>query len=258
MPGVTLLEARGLTVEVADYTVCRGLDLALYPGECWGMLGVNGAGKTTLLHTLAGLHPARTGSVLLDGLSRTQLGRRGWAQRLGVVFQDESDPFPSTVLESTLIGRHPHLGRFGWETESDYALAREALAAMDLVALEQRETVTLSGGERQRLRMAAFLTQDTPIGLLDEPTNHLDPAHQMRLFSLLVARAHARAGTLLMALHDVNLVARFCDHCLLLYGNGDTTAGPVTEVLTVASLQRLYRHPLVAVNAPWGQGWLPA
>jgi len=258
MHSAALLEARGLTVEVAGYTVCRELDLALYPGQCWGMLGINGAGKTTLLHALAGLHPARTGSVLLDGVSRTQIGRRGWAQRLGVVFQDEPDPFPGTVLEMTLAGRHPHLGRFGWETERDYTLAREALTAMSLTELEYRETTTLSGGERQRLRMAAFLAQDTPIGLLDEPTNHLDPAHQMRIFSLLVARVHAQAGTLLMALHDVNLVARFCDHCLLLYGNGDITAGFTTEVLTAASLQRLYRYPIAAVDTPWGKGWLPA
>ncbi|CAK0751748.1 ABC transporter [Gammaproteobacteria bacterium] len=258
MLGIALLQTHELTVEIAGYTVCQKFNLAFYPGQCWGMLGINGVGKTTLIHALAGLHPVQTGDVLLGGVSRMRLGRKACARYLGVVFQDEPDLFPNTVLEVTLASRHPHLGYFGRETEKDYALAEAALATVGLTGLEHRAITTLSGGEHQRLRIAAFLAQDTLVGLLDEPTNHLDPSHQIRLLSFLRERTRIRGGALLMALHDVNLVARFCDHCLLLFGNGEINAGPTNEMLTTTTLQRLYHHPMIAKITPWGKGWLPA
>ncbi len=252
-----LLEIGSLRVEVAGYTVCQGLNLALYPGQCWAMLGVNGVGKTTLLHTLAGLRPAQSGNVFLKGAPLEQLTGRARAQQLGLVFQDRPDQFPTTVLETVLASRYPYLGWLGWETERDKGLVYKALAAVDLANLAHRETTSLSGGERQRLRIAAFLAQDTALGLLDEPLNHLDPAYQVRIISHLVERARHQGGALLMVLHDVNLAARFCDHCLLIHGDGTTSAGSTEEVLTENSLQRLYHHPIVPVVTPWGRGWLP-
>ena len=221
------------------------------------MLGVNGVGKTTLLHTLAGIRPAQAGNILLNGASKEQLGGKAWARRLGVVFQDVPDLFPTTVLETVLTGRYPHSDFLGWEREHDRAVAREALSAVGLSGMEEREATSLSGGERQRLRLAAFLAQETTVGLLDEPTNHLDPVHQVRLLSFLTKRTQASNGTLLMALHDVNWVARFCDHCLLLYGSGQIRAGRTAEQLTAENLQALYRYPMISVSTPWGCGWLP-
>ena len=254
----TLLEARDLSVEIAGHTVCRGMNLAVHPGQCWAVLGINGVGKTTLLHTLAGLRGAQTGSLFLHGTPLTQWSGRTRAQQIGVVFQEEPDPFPATVAETILASRYPYLGWFGWETARDQECARSALAAMDLTALAHRETTHLSGGERQRLRIAAFLSQGTPIGLLDEPLNHLDPAYQVRILSLLRERTRTRDGALLMVFHDINFAARFCDHCLLIHGDGSTSAGPTTAVLTTTALQRLYHYPMMPVATHWGQGWLPA
>lgn len=238
---MTLLRTRDLRIEIGTHTVCAGLDLGVAPGECWAVLGGNGAGKTTLLHTLIGLHTCRAGDIELGGERLERLRRRTVARRIGLLPQDSSDPFPASVLETALIGRHPHLGNWQWEGPTDYAAARAALREVGLEALADRDVRTLSGGERRRLGMATLLTQDPAIWLLDEPSNHLDLHHQVALLGRVRDR---RDGATLMSLHDVNLAERFCSHALLLFGDGETLAGPTAEVLSEDHLSRLYRHPI--------------
>jgi iron complex transport system ATP-binding protein len=254
---VTRLSAHGLEVTIAGKTVCRDLDLDLEPGQCWGLLGVNGVGKTTLLHTLAGLRPPAAGQLLLDDAAMATLPRRHIAQQLGLLQQEDVDAFPATVLETALLGRHPYLGRWQWETAADEARATAALAQVGLAGLEQRRVDTLSGGERRRLALATLLTQDPRWFLLDEPTNHLDPHHQLSLLALLTAQVRDAGRGLLMILHDVNLATRFCDHVILLFGEGEARCGPVAEVLDTTTLERLYGHPMLALAGPNGPVYLP-
>jgi len=253
----TLLAARDLTVRIGGKTVCRQLSLELKAGQRWGLLGVNGVGKTTLLYTLAGLRPPESGEVLLDGESIHGLPRRQVARRLGLLLQDEADPFPGTVLETALMGRHPWLGRWQWEGEAELKLAHAALAEVGLAALSERQINTLSGGERRRLALATLLTQDPPLLLLDEPTNHLDPRHQMELLGLLSQRVCEQDKALLMIVHDSNLASRFCDHVILLYGEGEACCGPLAEVVNAQSLSRLYGQPMLSIEGPKGPVYLP-
>ena len=248
-----LLETRNLDVTIAGKQVCRGLGLAIEPGQCWGLLGGNGVGKTTLLHTLAGLRTPTQGVVLLEGKPLSGLSRLEAARRIGVLFQAADEGFPATVLETVLIGRHPHLERWRWETAQDLTLARSALHRVGLDDMEGRTITTLSGGERQRLALATVLTQDPLLYLLDEPTNHLDLHHQITLLELLTRPARENGKALLMALHDVNLAARFCNHLLLLFGAGETLLGPTDKVLNETHLQRLYGHPIATLPGPDGR-----
>jgi iron complex transport system ATP-binding protein len=94
--------------------------------------------------------------------------------------------------------------------------------------------------------------------LLDEPTNHLDLSHRLVLLGMLAAECRDRRRALLMSLHDINLAARFCDHALLLLGDGETLHGPVASVLDSEILESLYGHPLIEVATPAGRAWLPA
>jgi iron complex transport system ATP-binding protein len=252
-----LLQTRQLQVDIAGKTICQALDLNIARGQCWGILGSNGAGKTTLLHTLAGLRPVASGTVLLDGNSLVTLTRRAIAQRIGVLFQDAHDAFPDTVLNTVLIGRHPHLKAWGFESAEDIALARSALAATGLGGLEQRLISTLSGGERRRVALATVLAQDPALYLLDEPVNHLDLHQQIAALELLGARVREDGKTVMMSVHDVNLAARYCDHVLLLFGDGTLIQGPTGTVLNRTSLERLYRHPVVSVAGPRGPAFLP-
>ena len=251
-----LLSTTALTVTVGAMRVAERLDLAIPPGECLVVLGRNGAGKTTLLHTLAGLRPPAAGEVRLCGVPYAECEARRAAQLRGLLPQQQVDAFPSTVLETALIGRHPHLGRWSWESRADERIAREALSAVALGELAARDVQTLSGGERQRLAVATLLTQQPQLYLLDEPLAHLDLNHQIAVLELFSARARAGAAVV-MVLHDVNLALRYADRALLLFGDGGCREGPAAETIEAAALSRLYGHPLRAIADGAGRHFVP-
>jgi iron complex transport system ATP-binding protein len=251
------LEAAQLGIRIGGVEVCSQLDLRINPGESWGILGRNGAGKTTLLHTLAGLRRPDTGSVMLDGTPLPRLTRRSIARHIGVLLQDHQDAFPASVMETVLTGRHPYLGALQWEGAADYAAATGALRAVGLEGMETRDIASLSGGERRRLGIATLLAQDPDILLMDEPTNHMDFHHQILTLDLLKQRTCDGVKSMISVLHDPNLALRYCDHFLLLYGAGETLQGAAEAVLTQPNLERLYGHPLQALQGPRGTVWLP-
>jgi iron complex transport system ATP-binding protein len=254
---VARLEAQQIEVRIGEVEVCRQLDLHVDAGQCWGILGRNGSGKTTLLHTLAGLRKPLSGRVTLDGHGLQQLAPRSIAQRIGLLLQDHDDSFPASVMETALIGRHPYLGPVQWEGPHDHALAERALQLVGLAGMEERNVITLSGGERRRLGIATLLTQDPELMLLDEPTNHLDLHQQIHVLDILQQKVREKFRALLIVVHDLNLALRYCDHFLLLFGEGEVLQGTAEEVLTKASLERLYGHPLQCLQSTHGPVWLP-
>ncbi|MDP3031408.1 MAG: ABC transporter ATP-binding protein [Rhodocyclaceae bacterium] len=243
-----ILSARNLAVSIGLHKVCSGLGLDLAPGSRLAILGKNGAGKSTLLATLAGLRAPDAGTLLLDGKSYAEHGLRKAARLRGWLGQDRSDPFASTVLETVLTGRHPHLGRWSWESSADADIARAALAALSLADMEAREIHTLSGGERQRVAIAALLAQEPRLYLLDEPLAHLDLNHQIATLELLSQRVRAAGSALAMVLHDPNLALRYCDQVVLLYGDSRHRVGAAADILDAATLSDLYGHPLRRVE----------
>lgn len=244
---MTLLETKGLDLAIGTRTLCRGLGWSIRKGERWAILGSNGAGKTTLLHTLAGLREPVRGEVLVNGEPLAQMPRRAIAQLIGLLPQDSSDPFPATVWETVLMGRHPHLKAWRGESDADIQKAREAIARCGLTGWEQRAIATLSGGERRRVAIATLLTQDPALFLLDEPANHLDLRHQAELFVLMKSLSEEGYGAV-MVLHDPNHALRHTTHTLLLYGDGRWEAGESDSLLTEERLTRLYGHPLQRIN----------
>ena len=242
------LSARSLGVSVARRRLVNELSLEFAPGELVAVLGRNGSGKTLTLHTLAGLRRPASGTVLLGTQPLDQLGRRAIARRVGVLAQDAEEGLAATVLETVLVGRHPHLGLLEWESASDRAVAGECLARVGLDGFAERATGTLSGGEHRRMAIAALLAQDPDVFLLDEPTNHLDPQYQLAVLKLFRELAQ-RGRTVVATLHDATLAARFADRVLLLFGDGRWRAGPVAEVLTAQALAELYLTPMLEVDA---------
>lgn len=239
-----VLDCRGLAVTIAGQAVVHGLDLAVEPGQRLAILGRNGVGKTTLLHTLAGLRPPDAGALRLDGQGYAELGPRGAARRRGLLPQHQGDAFAASVLETVLVGRHPYLSRWDWESAADEGLAQAALAAVGLAGLGGRAIHTLSGGERQRVALATLLVQQPKLYLLDEPLAHLDLNHQVAVLELMSRRVRETGAALVMVLHDVNLAARYCDRALLLHGAGEYRLGEGGAVFEAGALSRLYGHPL--------------
>ena len=233
------LACQDLSVAAGGKRLVVDFDLDIRKGQFTAILGKNGAGKTTTLHVLAGLQEALRGDVSLDGRPLNEWPRREIAQRLGLLMQNYEDPFASTVMDTTLIGRHPHIGFWQWESSDDMKIACEAIQRMELQGMEQRQVDTLSGGERRRLALATVLAQDPDTFLLDEPVNHLDPHHVGAVLSLM--RNLADSGRAVLAsLHDVNAAERYCDRCLLLFGDGRWIEGATEIVLNEENLQALY------------------
>ncbi len=246
-----MLRCTDLTVSVGDRLLVRDLSLELNRGSVLGILGENGSGKTSTLHTLAGLRKPQTGSVQVNSIALPEIPGGELARQLGLLMQNEEDPFPMTVMDAAIIGRHPHIGFWGWEGEQDYTITRDVLASLDLDNMDMRLIETLSGGERRRLAIATVLVQDPDTLLLDEPINHLDPHHQLGVLRLLRARAETGKAVAL-SLHDAHLAHRFCDTALLLFGDGEWQFGPADSVLTADNLSRLYRIDVRAI--PWRDG----
>lgn len=239
-----LLETRQLAVDIGGRRVVDALDLTLNSGERLAILGRNGAGKSTLLSTLAGLRKPTAGSVLLGGEDYQLITPRLAATRRAWLGQFQSDPFGSSVLETALTGRHPHLGRWDWESSRDADITRSALKAVGLGGMEQRQIHTLSGGERQRLSIATLLTQAAPLYLLDEPLSHLDLNHQIAVLERFADAARDGSAGIIMVLHDPALAHRYCDRTLLIHGDGRTEIGTVDAILTAKNLSELYGYPL--------------
>lgn len=220
--------------------VLRDVSVDVPAGARLGILGPNGSGKTTLLKLLAGLLPPHSGTVTLDGVPLTTLGRAAVARRIAVVPQETHPAFDYTVLELVLMGRYPHLARFAVEGPADLAIAREALAATGSLEFESRLFTTLSGGEKQRVVIAGALAQQTDTLLLDEPTASLDPGYQLEVAHLLLDLHQARSMRLVLSTHDLNLAATVCDQLLLLRDGHVVASGGTRDVLTPENIGRLY------------------
>ncbi|MBU8811133.1 ABC transporter ATP-binding protein [Mycolicibacterium goodii] len=214
---------------LADVTV------ALQPGSTVGVLGPNGSGKSSLLRLLAGLDRPDAGRVELDGRPVTAMPRRALARRVALVGQHAETDLNITVGDVVRLGRIPYTTMFGGDGDGASAV-RDALAVTGLLGMQNRLWHTLSGGERQRVQIARALAQQPTELLLDEPTNHLDIAHQLEILAMI----RELDITAVVALHDLNLAAMFCDHVVVLSAGAVVASGPPADVLTEQLVADVY------------------
>jgi cobalamin transport system ATP-binding protein len=233
------LELDNAGINIDGRWLIRHASLELRGGGLLALVGPNGSGKSTLLRLLGGLWKVVEGTVTLDGRDLKSLTRRAVARSIAYTPQDTRLDFAFTVREVVMMGRHPHMGRFEVEREIDRAAAHEAMARADVAHLAGRLVTELSGGERQRVLLARSLATQAPILLLDEPTASLDIAHALDVLSL--CRELAKEGkAIAMAIHDLNLAARFAGRVALLDEGRLIACGDANEVLRVESLNRVF------------------
>ncbi|MEJ9079539.1 ABC transporter ATP-binding protein [Gordonia malaquae] len=221
------IEVEGVTVRRGRRTVIDGAGMTVASGSVVGLLGPNGSGKSTLLRVISGLIRADAGRVRLDGTDLSDLTRKETAMRIAVMAQESPGEFDMSALDLVLLGRLPHGRGFGRDSAKDVDVAWRALEQVRSGDLAARPVATLSGGERQRVLLARALAQDTPLLVLDEPTNHLDVAHRLELLDLV--RSSGR--TVLMALHDLDLVGSVCDEVAVLVEGRVSRQGSPADVL---------------------------
>ena len=256
------LMVAGLGVRLDEQAILDGVGLAATPGTVTGLIGPNGAGKSTLLRAILGLVPLSGGTVSFDDTDLLAMPRRARARFTAFVEQGGGSDARLSAREVVMLGRIPF--QTVWQatpSPADTAEADAALAAVDMTGFADRLYQTLSGGEQQRIQIARALAQQPRLLLLDEPTSHLDVHAQLSTLALLHRRARAGA-TVLLALHDLNLAAGFCDSLVVLHGGRQVASGTPDEVLTPALLRSVYdidatvlRHPasgrpLIAYDLP--------
>ena len=253
-----------VAIDSVTYSIDRrdlisGATLHAAPGEVVGVVGPNGAGKSTLLRLLyRSLRPA-SGRVLLDGVDIGSMPRRVLARALAAVPQEFPAEFELTAYDVAAMGRSPHQRTFGGDRSGDERIVMTSLEMVGMAELAQRQFAQLSGGEKQRVLIARALAQEPQLMVLDEPTNHLDMRHQFDVLALV-----RRLGmTVVAALHDLNLAARFCDRLYVLDQGSVVASGAALDVLTEPLLSQVYdvpvdvhTHPRTGMPAVLFSGWM--
>jgi iron complex transport system ATP-binding protein len=231
--------------------VLHNINLEVHKGETLALIGPNGAGKSTLIRAISGVIPGVTGQVLMDGTDMFSLSATARARLVGVVPQMATLPPAYTVWETVLLGRTPYLNFMGQISAKDEQIARCALAKVDALDLLGRRVGELSGGEQQRVLLARALAQSTPLLLLDEPTTHLDLQHQIGLLELVHRLASKEQLTVAIALHDLNLAARYADRVALIVAGEIMALGSPREVLRAELISQVYHWPVQVVQHPF-------
>lgn len=232
-----LLQATGLACG-HERSVLNDVELSLQPGEAVALIGPNGSGKSTLLKTLAGTLAPLKGKIELAGEDLARMRPREAALQIASVPQEEAAPFSFTVRQLVLMGR---LARSAGllDTAQDLTVADEAMRRCDCLHLAERYANELSGGERQRALIARALAAETPILLMDEPTSHLDAPHQAWIVKL-VRELSAEGKGVIVALHDLNLVAAMADRAVLVADGAVNLDGTTQEVLASRMLDKAF------------------
>jgi len=228
----------------------RDISFQVKPGQVVALIGPNGAGKTTLIRAISCSLPLISGRVTAYGKDLHRIPPAERARLVGVVPQARRLPPPYTVNQTVLIGRTPYLGWLGQPASQDLQRTRWALERTSLEGLADRRVDELSGGEQQLVLLARALAQDTPILLLDEPTAHLDLHHQSTLLKLVCELAKEKELAILMAIHDLNLVAQHSDWVILMVDGQLRAQGTPNQVLIAETLSHAYQVPLQVISHP--------
>lgn len=234
------LQFDSVCVRAGQSTLLDGVSCRAGAGRLTGLIGPNGAGKSTLMRAALGLVALERGTIAFGGVDLPAMPRRDRARISAFVEQSGATEVHLSAREVVMLGRIPF--QSVWQSipsPSDDAVVDEALAAVGMSGFSGRQYHTLSGGEQQRLQVARALAQEPQLLVLDEPTNHLDVHAQLSILGLLRRRAQSGA-TVLLALHDLNLAAAFCDDLIVLHQGGLVVQGTPETVLTPALLRDVY------------------
>lgn len=231
------ISAENLIWKAGKKTIVNNVSLEVAPGETVGLLGPNGCGKSSLLRILAGLRRPDAGRVMLDKQDIARLSKKQLARRVAFVEQHGSTEANMQVRDVVSLGRTPHHSAFSPWSQHDEETVTAALRRVDMLDKSHQGWLSLSGGERQRVHIARALAQTPSEILLDEPTNHLDIHHQIQLMKLI----SDLPVTSIVALHDLNHAAMFCDGLIVMQSGRIVASGSPEDVLTESLLWEVFR-----------------
>jgi iron complex transport system ATP-binding protein len=239
-------EVNQLTVAVQNVTfhyrntpTLTQISLELQKTQLLGMIGPNGSGKTTLLKCMNKILEPKQGKILLDAQELKKMNRMDVAKHIGYVPQSAvANLTPLPVFEVVLMGRRPHIGWQNSETDNEKAWA--ALKLLNIESLSMRDFYELSGGEQQRVLIARAIAQEAKVLLLDEPTSSLDIRHQLEVMDLIRKLIKEKDLAAAVAIHDLNLAARFCDQVVMMKKGQIFATGETQAVLSPENIRAVY------------------
>jgi iron complex transport system ATP-binding protein len=233
-----MLKISSLFFSYRDKTILSGIDMAVERGEILTIAGPNGTGKSTLLKCIARINKPYKGSISIDSRDISGMSSMDLARHLGYVPQSSPTRFPMTVFDAVLMGRRPHMA---WRpSEHDINIVAETLKSMGLETLALMEFDRLSGGQKQKVLISRALVQEADYLLLDEPTSSLDLKHQIEVMEMIAHLVKTEQKGAVMAMHDLNLAARF-SHKMIMLNNGRVFCdGVPREVVTMDNIRAVY------------------
>ena len=251
-----LVEIEKVRFAYGERTIFDALSFSIEPGELLGIIGPNGAGKSTLSRLALGLERPSQGEVRLRGRSLSSYAQHERTQIIAAVLQEEQTLFPSTVEETVLLGRVPHLSGFGFEAPADLQAADAAMRSTEVWELRHRPVNELSGGERKRVLLARAFCQSPSLLVLDEPASALDIHHQIAIFEELRRRTTLGLAVIVV-IHDLNLAAQFCSRLVLCQPGQPVAIGSIEEILTYQRVREAFGIDVyVGINELTGDRFL--
>ena len=240
------IEIKNLSFSYGSTKILDDINMQVEDSEIISLVGPNGSGKTTLIKCIDRILKAK-GSILLDGKEIEKMSRQDIARQIGYVPQSSSTPLATTVFDTVLMGRRPHIG---WRvTDADLEKVADVLEMLHLDDLAMRDFSQLSGGQKQKVLIARALAQEPAVLLLDEPTSNLDMLHQLEVMEIVSRTVKERKISAVMAIHDLNLASRFSDKLVMLKRGMVYAAGEPKALLNECNIGKVYGIEALVMNA---------
>ena len=245
-----LLEMREVVFAYEKEPVLNRVSLKIQRGDFIAVVGPNGSGKSTLLKLLGGILRAGSGTVRFEGVDMKDIKRKALAQSVAWIPQEHPMTFAFKVSEIVMMGRHPYLSAWTFEGDDDFRIVHEAMRLTDTERFFGRGFNEISGGEKQRVMLASAIAQEPGIMLLDEPTSALDIKYQLQILTILERLNREQSMTVVLAMHDLQLAARYCKKLVLLHAGEVMHEGPPEEVLQKEILEKAYEVKVKLLRDP--------
>jgi iron complex transport system ATP-binding protein len=240
----------GVGFEVPGSSILKAVTITFPDRGVSGLVGRSGSGKSTLLKILARQQAATHGNISFGGRPLGSWGEREFARKVAYLPQYTPLAAGLKVRELVALGRYPWHGALGRFGPADHDKVKEALTLTSTDSFADRFVDTLSGGERQRVWLAMLIAQDAKLLLLDEPISSLDVAQQVAVLKLVSRLSQERSAAVVIAIHEINMAARFCDQIVALKNGQMIAHGPADEFMTAARLEEIYDVAMGVIPNP--------
>ncbi len=232
------LKINDVSFSYSSVPVLHDVSFELGGNELVSILGPNGVGKSTLIHCINKILAPTSGTVLIDGKDVSEIKLKELAKQIGYVPYSANDSFPLSVIDTVMIGRHPHSK---WGTlDKDLDIVYDTLRMLGISHLAMRPFNELSAGQHQKVMLARGLVQEPEILLLDEPTSNLDVRHQLDVTKMLKRLSREKNILIIMISHDINIAAKYSDKIILMHKGSVFDMGEPNKVITAENLRTVY------------------